>query len=497
MSAAFIWIFFPLIASGGLYLLRRWEKTTHLVGLLIAILLTILALALPIGQAIPIRIWSQIPPVFIKGSIPWLGARLTIEEHTRPMLVLLYLASVAWFGGAYVSRLNRLLIPLGLGVAGILSAAFSITPNIYANLLILLAAIVCIPIFSPPGRPLQRGVRRFLTFQTLGMGLIFLANLSILLATIQSELQIDLTVPAFVLGLGYGLVLPIFPFHTWVSLISEKSEPYSSTYVLFLLPAANAYLILTTMLRLDIRTIFPTFFNILQITAVMMIFLGGVWAALENHLGKMIGFVIMHQIGFALLALSAETGDSLAFVEAQSLHTIQDASANSPFAGLFFAHFLPAGVSLAVLALSLSVLQKQLPRPNQDTDLQIQDIRGIIRQYPFASTGMLVSLLSLGGLPVLASFPIYLPLWSNLVRASILLAAFSLLGSGFLFLSGARIFNALIEKSETETWKISETGLQALLLGVGILAILILGLIPNLYLPYLTKIALSVTNPIP
>jgi len=503
MSAAFIWIIFPLLASAGLYLFRRWEKSIHLAGLLIAILLAILALVLPIEQAIPIRIWSQIPPIYIKGSIPWLGARLTVEENTRPMLVLLYLASASWFGGAYASRVNRLLIPLGLGVAGLLSAAFSITPDIYANLLVVLAAILCIPIFSPPGRPIQRGARRFLTFQTLGMGLIALANLSILLATIQADLQIDLRVPVFVLGLGYGLVLPIFPFHTWVSMNAgaEKSEPYSSTYILFIIPAANAYLILATMLRMDIGAIFPNIMGVLQTMAVLLIFLGSVWAALENRLGKMIGFVVLHQIGTALLALSVETGSS----------PILDAPLNASLKGLFFAHFLPSGVALAVLALSLSVLQNQLPRANQEADLQIQDLSAaesganalVLRKYPFASTGLLISLFSLAGMPLLASFPIYLPLWTHLGRVSIPLTAINLVGSGFLFLSAVRILNALLDAGEGNTFEIakpdppSETRLQAFLLSVGVLSILVLGLIPNLYLPYLARIALSVTNPIP
>jgi len=361
---------------------------------------------------------------------------------------------------------------------------------------------------------LQRGVRRFLTFQTLGMGLIVLANLSILLATIQADLQIDLRVPLFALTLGYGLVLPIFPFHTWVSMISEKSEPYSSTFVLFMLPAANAYLILTTMLQVDISAIFPAFFSFLQIVAVLMIFLGGAWAALEDRLGKMIGFIMLQQIGSALLALSVTT----------SIRPAQDSPLNTPFEGLFFAHFLPSGVALAVLTLSISILQNQMPlilptwknkRPNPDSetssDLQIEDIRRagvqIMRQFPFASAGMLASLFSLAGLPILASFPIYLPLWSSLARTSVLLAALSLLGSGFIFLSGRRILNALIENGDQEHqgWfqrppeknHPAETRMQAFLLSVGMLSLLILGLIPNLYLPYLARIAISLTNPIP
>jgi hypothetical protein len=46
-------------------------------------------------------------------------------------------------------------------------------------------------------------------------------------------------------------------------------------------------------------------------------------------------------------------------------------------------------------------------------------------------------------------------------------------------------------------WRVSENWLQGLLIGIGLSALLVIGLTPQLYLPYLTNMAILLSSPFP
>jgi formate hydrogenlyase subunit 3/multisubunit Na+/H+ antiporter MnhD subunit len=475
MSAPFLWIFIPLLGGIFLFIFRRWERVIQLVGLSISLALIILAGRISIGTAIPIRLWQGLPSLVIGEGMSILGARLIIDDSMRPILILINLAVVFWFCGAFAAHTSSLLYPLCLCVSALVTTALAISPGFYAPLILEIAALLFIPVLSPPGSPSLRGVRRFMTYQTLGMGLIMLANWAILYATIHSELQISALIPLFVLGLGFAMVLPIFPFHTWITMIAGETEIYGSSFGFLLFPAVNVLLILDSLTNLS-ATAFPINPQaVFQGVAVYMIFTAGIWAFIDRHLGRITGFAIIQQIGTSLLIVSLAN----------------TSGPNPPSAALFYPHFLALGIGLAVTALSLNILHTNLG------DIRLESILGAGRRFPIASCGLLAGIFSLAGLPLFASFPISSTVWSELARESTFLGLVALSGHLFIFIAGLRILETLLRQPGEERWRVSESRIQIALLSVGLIAIILLGFLPGLADPILGGAALAPSSPLP
>jgi formate hydrogenlyase subunit 3/multisubunit Na+/H+ antiporter MnhD subunit len=475
LNALAIWVILPALAAIVLYFLRRWEKAIHIAGLLIALTLAGLAWQLPIGKPLPLHLWASLPTISISASLPIFGATFTLDNSLRPAILMVYLTVGFWFGGAYSARTGRLFTPLGLAIAALLSAALTVTPATYAVMLIELAVLVCLPLFSPPGKPVARGVQRFLNFQTIGMVLILLADYLLAVASLQNSRPSDQRAAILAVGLGFALILPIFPFHSWIPMLAGETNPYSAAFLFYLLPSAVSFFLFDFLIRYTGTGVAPELYAALRTIGALMVLGGGLWAVYENHLGRMLGFVAIQQIGSALLALSLN----------------EVSSPSLPWMGLFFAQLIPRSIGLAVYAQSLSILQQHGP------SLQIKEVAGIVRGLPIASAGVVLSIFSLAGMPLLASFPVYYSLWSALAQSYRSLAFLAVLGSAFIFIAGLRVLATLTRTPPGAPWRVSENWLQGLLIGIGLSALLVIGLTPQLYLPYLTNMAILLSSPFP
>ncbi len=475
MNAPVIWVILPGLASIVLYLLRRWEKAVNIAGLSIALILAGLAWQLPIDKPLPLRLWAAMPTISISASLSIFGANFSLENPLRPVMVMVYLTVAFWFGGAYSARTGRLFTPFGLAIAAIISAALAVTQSTYAAMLIELAVLLCVPLFSPPGKPVTRGVRRFLAFQTIGMVLVLMADYFLAVASLQNSTQSDQRAAILAVGLGFALILPIFPFHSWMPMLSGEINPYSAAFIFYLLPSAVSFFLFDFLIRYTGTGVAPEMYATLRTIGALMVLSGGLWAVFENHLDRMLGFVAVQQIGSSLLALSL----------------IEIASPSMPLMGLFFAQLIPRSIGLAVFAQSLSILRQHVQ------SLQINEVAGLARRFPIVSAGLVLSMFSLAGMPLLASFPIYYSMWSALAQSYLPLAFLALLGSALIFFSGLRILIALTRSPSETPWQVSENGLQGTLIGVGLFVLFLIGLTPQFLIPYLTNMAILLSNPFP
>ncbi len=475
LNAIAIWVIFPGLASILIYLLRRREIAVHITGMTIALALAVLAWRLPISKPLPLHLWSTMPAINISSSLPFLGAIFILENSLRPALAIIYLTVGFWCGGAYAARAGRYFTPIGLAIAALLSACLAIRPSSLAALLIELIILLCTPLFSPPGQPVRHGIRRFLTFQTLGMAVILVADYFLATVSLQNRPTSDLRLAMLAVGLGFALVLPIVPFHSWIPMLAGETNTYSAAFICYLLPSSVAFLLFDFLIRYTGTGIAPEIFAALRTIGALMVVSGGLWAIFENHLGRLLGFVAIQQIGANLLALSLN----------------ENASPSLPLMGVFFAQLLPSGLGMAVYALSLCSLQQR------QSLLTLDDIAGRARSHPIAAAGLVLSLLSLAGLPLLASFPACYVLWSALAHNYPSLGLLAVLGSAFLFIAGVRVLSALTRAPISPAWHMSENRLQSWLIGIGLAALFVIGLSPQILLPYLVDMAVLLSNPFP
>ena len=481
MNAPFIWILLPGVVSGLLYFLRRWQRSMQTAGILVSLSLAWLAWKVPIGETIPISQFRFFPSLTLTDTFTVLGRRFIVDNSTRPVLIFIYLGIALWFGGAFIARTDRLFVPLGLGIAALLTAALAVEPFLYAALLIELAVLVSIPMLSPPGKPVGRGVLRYLIFQTLGTPFILFTGWQL------SVVQVNPSNPAMVLRisilliLGFAFLAAIFPFHTWIPMLSEEAHPYAAAFVFFVLPGMITLFGMEFLFRYSWLRSLPLVYPVLRFLGLIMVVTGGLWAAFQHHLGRIMGYAVIVEIGLSLLTLS------LGFGAGTSL------SANSPplMLSLFFALLLPRGIALAIWALALSILKARVEK------LDFRSVFGLGRQLPVVMATLILANFSIAGFPLLASFPVQIALFSALAEQSLPAILLSLLGIAGLMAGGLRSLAVLATGSSQEGWQICESRAQLILLGGGWAMILLLGLLPQWFLPTLTRVAAVFGNPLP
>jgi NADH-quinone oxidoreductase subunit N len=450
MSAPLIWIALPLLFAVVLFFLQTRRPLSIIISGIICFGLAAIALLMPISSVVKLGPLS----LNIPSTLEILGRRFILENGDRTFLVVVYLAAGIWFLGSNVASAGRLFIPLGLAAAALLVAVMAVEPFLYAALLVEMAVIISVPMLSPPGRPFRQGVLRYMIFQSLAMPFILFAGWA--LAGIEanpSDLHLYGEAEVF-LGLGFAFWLAVFPFYTWIPLLAEQSHPYVSGFILALLSTVILLLPLKFLDTFAWLRNSELLFAALRITGLIMVVTGGIWAAFQTNQARLMGYAVILENGFSLLALGISNTQGL---------------------GLYVQLFLPRLIAIAVWVLGLSILQQR------DDHQGFSEINGLLRRSPLVAGACLLAYFSLGGLPLLAGFPPREVLIESLASQSLSMALWALIGNlGFLF-GGVRAL-ALMSAGQGPL-KRSETFLQSVMLSAASLALIVFGLFPGWFLP--------------
>jgi NADH-quinone oxidoreductase subunit N len=456
MSAPVLWIFFPAAISVFLFVLKQHTRLTSILGVVTALLLAVLAWKMPQAEIISIG-----PLTFtFFPSLSVLGRQLVLEANTRPILALIYLTSAFWFGGAYPARAGQHFVPLGLGIVALLTATLAVKPFLYAALLIQIAVFMSIPLLLMPGKQVGKGILRFLSFQTVGTPFILFTGWLITGAEAVPGDTSSFLRTIIPLGLGFSFLLAIFPFHTWVPMLAEETHPYAAAFILFLLPGIISLFGLSFFETYAWMRNSAVIFTVLRLAGALMVITGGILAAFQGHLGRMLGYAVTVEIGLSLLAIGIHQGINIG------------ASGFSPSLAIFFALFLSRGLALGVWGLGLSAIQEW------SSSLSFEDVRGQGRKLPVAAASVILAHFSLAGLPLLVGFPPRLALLGELGSQWPLITFWVLIGCLGLLGGGLRTLAVLIMGEEEQTWQIHENSPLLILLILGIAALFLAGLYP-------------------
>lgn len=456
MNAPFLWILLPL-GVAGFSLLFRSERAVMIIGTVTAILLSILALRVPINVAF------LIGPVSFKlgGTLNFLGRSFVLETADGPMLAILYGLAAMWFFGSEALQLARRLIPLGLAILALLVASTAVQPFLFAALLIEVACLLAVPMLLPLTQTPGRGILRFVIYQTLAMPFILFAGW--LLAGVEtSPGDVALTTQATtMLAMGFAFLLAIFPLYTWIPMLFEEAPAYVAGFLLWILPQTTLLFVMSFVDRYTFLRLSPELPGALRAAGLIMVATAGLWAAFERHLGRLMGYAIIAETGFMLLALSLGNQDGLQII---------------------FLQIIPRGIGMAVWAFSLSIIEAQVDVP------RFSNIQGAVRAVPFATGGLILASLSSAGLPLLAGFPARLVLIEGLAKVSLWQTLVLMIGLLGLLTGTVRTLAVAVMTPSNTPWELRESRIQIVLISLGVLALFILGLFPQATQPLLRNL---------
>jgi NADH-quinone oxidoreductase subunit M len=447
MNAPVLWILLPATIGMLLWGLRN-PRLTALIGCLVSAALALAAWFLPIDTALTIQGLT----FKLADSINILGRSLMLADPDRSWLTLIYGSLAVWFSTAAALQTAHRLIPLGFMVTSLLVAALAVQPFLYAALLIETAVLLSVPLLTPPDGQPGKGLLRFLVYQTLAMSLLLFAGWMLEgIAANPGDLAM-VQRAAFLLAIGFALLLGVFPFYTWMPLLPEESSPHIAGFILWIFPCVTLfygleYLDTYTWLREAAQLQM-----VLTATGVLMVVSSGFLAAFQRRLGRLLGLAVIMESGYSLLAFSL--GGAL------GLNT-------------FLLLLVPRLLSLALWSVSLSILDEKLSNPT------IQDLRGLGRSQILASAGLVLASLSMAGLPILAEFPGRLAIWDGLAGRSIWIVLLTLLGSLGLCVSAVRTLASLAAAPERTPWQSGEARGPRVFLVLCGLAVFVLGILPQ------------------
>jgi len=448
MNAILIWVVFPLIIGGLLFLFQSKRRLITLIGLGIAISLASLAWAFPVGKVFMLGSWN----FEITGQFSVYGRQIILTQGDWPILTLLYLMIAFWFLGSLATNVPSTFVPLGMVGAAMIVVGISIEPSFYAALVFEFVALLFVILLSVPGRPLSKGVLRFLTLQTLGMLFILFAGWSFSQVDVNVIDTAILARPLVMMGLGFSLLLGIFPFSTWFPMLAGKNDPYLTAFVFNLFLNGGMLFGLDFLEKYAWVNEYIDILGAIQVVGAIMLGVGGVWAVFQRNLGRMLGYAMVAEIGCALLAYS---------LGVQGL-------------SMYFALLIIQVFALAIWALALHLLY------TQTQDLDYHAVAGIARHFPLLAAGILLAHFSLAGLPLLAGFPLQWALGSQLAQLdSYGIALWLLLGRIGLASGGVRTLGVLFARSEEMPEKAPLKYLPKVLLILGGLALIIFGFSPH------------------
>jgi NADH-quinone oxidoreductase subunit N len=441
-------------------LFRNQRTAASLIAASGAALLAVFILFVPLDEA------SSVIGFSLRFDSQWivLGRVLNLGPAIRPMIGFLYLAGLYLFSGSWLVVQNRFFPSIAVLMMMTVAGSIMVEPFLFASAFIGLAAMGSVLLLVSQHNPQSGGAIRLMVLYSFAMLAILLSGWMIETGSGTGTSSNDGITAATVLGFGFAILMAIPPFHIWLTTGIQESNTYIVAFVTIILQSAGFFFLLRfldayTWLRED-----PIFHTGLGIISTGTMILASLWALSSTDLRKVFAYAIVADMGVILLALShaSSVGSRIALA-------------------LFGARIF----GIAVLALGLCVIRTH-----------VGEWRGVGRRHPIAALSILVGLLSLAGFPLTAGFPGRWALLS-LNYSQNLYILISLLVTMILFaLLVLRWATILFDPTQDEERFHRITPLRIYLL-FGIASLMLLGIAPQILVPWVVEVAAGLKHLFP
>ena len=366
----------PLLAAVITYLVRRWTILAAFVAALTAGTLAILCWRLPadrsafvLGQEVAFG-----RPVII------VGRTLLLEPAGQAWLAFVLALATVMFLIAWRIPQGRLFFPVSLTILSLYALVSLLQTFSLAVLAFAISVTLAVFIIQTSWHGSVRGAQRYLLVTLLSVPLLLAAAWLVdqrILSPENAEIARQALLPAV---LGFGLLLAVFPFGTWMPALAADAPPIVTAFIFTAGQAMAIYLVLTFLHNAPWLLGEPNMPAVVQLAGLVMAASGGLMAAVQRDLGRLLGYAALSDLGYLLLA----------FV-----------SAGSQGLSLTLLYLVSRSISIMLMATALAVIRARV-----GTD-SLGGLRGAARRLPIAALGLTIGGLALAGFPLTAGFPIH------------------------------------------------------------------------------------------
>ena len=364
----------PLAAAIVTYLLRRWALLAAFIAAATSGILALACLYLPLDRS-----------AFVLGQevgfgrpIVILGRDLVLDPGGQAWLAFVFgLAVIFYFFSWRISQ-GQSFIPFSLAILSLY--AFVILLQTFSLAVLVFAISVTVAVFIIQGgrRSSIRGAHRYLLITLLSVPLLLASAWLVdqsLLSTENTDMASQALLPAM---LGFGLLLAVFPFGTWMPAVAADAPPIVTAFIFTATQAMALYLVLDFARDTPWMLTDATPSTMIQLAGLVMAAAGGLMAAVQRDFGRLFGYAALSDLGFLLLTL------------------VMGGSQSQVLALL---HMTSRALAVTLLAAGLSII-----RHRAATD-QFTGLQGVARRLPIATVGLVLGCLALAGFPLTAGFP--------------------------------------------------------------------------------------------
>lgn len=182
--------------------------------------------------------------------------------------------------------------------------------------------------------------------------------------------------------IGFAFKVAVFPLHSWAPDVYQGAATPVTAFMSTAVKAAS-FVAFLRFFTTDAIALSPHFLGVMTWLAVLTMTIGNVAAVMQNNFKRILAYSSVAHSGYAMIGLITA-----------GFGTNYDAAATS----LLFYLFSYTLMTLGTFAL-ICVFEK-----NENTSLEVNDLRGVGRRYPWLGMSMTILLLSLAGIPPLLGF---------------------------------------------------------------------------------------------